>query len=86
MIAYSQAAVARCVSVLSNRIPTFIISPFAGGGMVDHTQYDTTWIIRFITARYGLPVLPGVIARDKPLGNNDRPPMDDLTAALDLTH
>lgn len=69
-----------------NRIPAFIISPFAKGGMVDHTQYDTTSIIRFITARYDLPVLPGILARDKALGNNDRPPMGDLTAALDLTH
>ncbi|MGO6754694.1 acid phosphatase [Rhizobium ruizarguesonis] len=69
-----------------NRIPAFIISPFAKGGMVDHTQYDTTSIIRFITARYDLPVLPGILARDKALRNNDRPPMGDLTAALDLTH
>ncbi len=69
-----------------NRIPAFIISPFAKGGMVDHTQYDTTSIICFITARYDLPVLPGIVARDKALRNNDRPPMGDLTAALDLTH
>ncbi|TCA74323.1 hypothetical protein E0H62_15975 [Rhizobium leguminosarum bv. viciae] len=69
-----------------NRIPAFIISPFAKGGMVDHTQYDTTSIIRFITARYDLPVLPGILARDRALRNNDRPPMGDLTAALDLTH
>ena len=69
-----------------NRIPAFIISPFAKGGMVDHTQYDTTSIIRFITARYDLPVLPGIVARDKALRYNDRPPMGDLTAALDLTH
>nr|WP_244735476.1 hypothetical protein [Rhizobium laguerreae] len=36
--------------------------------------------------RYDLAVLPGVIARDKALRNNDRPPMGDLTAALDLSH
>jgi len=58
-----------------NRIPAFIISPFAKDGTVDHTQYDTTSIIRFITARYDLPVLP-----------DGQPPMGDLTAALDLTH
>jgi phospholipase C len=68
-----------------NRVPAIIISPFARNGMVDHTQYDTTSILRFITARYDLPVLPGLIARDKALRNNDEPPMGDLSAALDLT-
>ncbi len=53
---------------------------------VDHTQYETTSIIRLITARYDLPVLPGIVARDKALSDNGRPPMGDLTAALDLTH
>ncbi|RUW29422.1 acid phosphatase, partial [Mesorhizobium sp. M1E.F.Ca.ET.041.01.1.1] len=68
-----------------NRVPALIISPYAKMGTVDHTQYDTTSILRFITARYDLPVLPGLIARDKALRNNDQPPMGDLTAALDLT-
>ncbi|TPJ74768.1 acid phosphatase [Mesorhizobium sp. B2-6-2] len=68
-----------------NRIPAFIISPYAKMGMIDHTQYDTTSILRFITARYDLPVLPGIVARDKALRNHDQPPMGDLTAALDLT-
>jgi len=67
-----------------NRIPAMIISPYAKMGTVDHTQYDTTSILRFITARYDLPVLPGIVARDKALRNNDQPPMGDLTAALDL--
>jgi acid phosphatase len=67
-----------------NRIPAFIISPYARMGTVDHTQYDTTSILRFITARYDLPVLPGLVVRDKALRNNDQPPMGDLTAALDL--
>jgi acid phosphatase len=67
-----------------NRVPTFIISPFAKMGTVDHTQYDTTSILRFITARFDLPVLPGLVARDKALRNNDQPPMGDLSAALDL--
>lgn len=68
-----------------NRIPAFIISPYAKMGTVDHTQYDTTSILRFITARYDLPVLPGIVARDKALRNNDQPPMGDLSAALDLS-
>jgi acid phosphatase len=68
-----------------NRIPAFIISPYAKAGTVDHTQYDTTSILRFITGRYDLPVLPGIVARDKALRNNDQPPMGDLSAALDLS-
>lgn len=68
-----------------NRIPTFIISPYAKMGTVDHTQYDTTSILRFITARYDLPVLSGIVARDKALAANGEPPMGDLSAALDLS-
>ncbi len=53
------------------RIPTLIISPFAKRGFVDHTMYDTTSILKFITRRYGLEPLPGVRAN-----------MGDLTNAL----
>jgi len=67
-----------------NRIPAFIISPFAKKGMVDHTQYDTTSILRFITARYDLPVLPGLVARDKALAAHDEAPMGDFRNALNL--
>jgi len=68
-----------------NRIPAFIVSPFAKMGTVDHTQNDTTSILRLITARYSLPVLPGLAARDAALKANGQPPMGDLTEALDLT-
>ncbi len=67
-----------------SRIPALIISPFAKKGTVDHTQYDTTSILRFITKRFGLPVLPGLAARDKALQANGHPPMGDLTNALNL--
>jgi phospholipase C len=67
-----------------NRIPALIISPFAKKGTVDHTLYDTTSILRFITARYGLPALPGLVVRDAALKANGEPPLGDLTAALDL--
>ena len=50
-----------------SRIPALIISPFAKKGIVDHTQYDTTSILRFITKRFDLPVLPGLAARDEAL-------------------
>jgi phospholipase C len=67
-----------------SRIPAFIISPFAKKGTVDHTQYDTTSILRFVTRRFDLPVLTGLAARDAALKANGQPPMGDLTAALDL--
>ena len=68
-----------------NRIPAFIVSPFARMGTIDHTEYDTTSILRLITARYALPALPGIVARDMALKANGATPLGDLTAALDLT-
>jgi len=44
------------------RIPAIIISPYAKKAYVDHTSYDTTSIIKFITLRFGLEALPGVRA------------------------
>ena len=54
------------------RIPTLIISPLAKRGVVDHTQYDTTSILKLITLRFGLTPLPGV-----------RAGAGDLTAAFE---
>jgi acid phosphatase len=68
-----------------SRIPAFIVSPFAKKGFVDHTQYDTTSILRFITHRFDLPVLPGLSQRDAALKANGKPPMGDLTNALTFT-
>ena len=42
------------------RIPALIVSPYTKRGYVDHTPYDTTSIIKFITRRFGLEPLPGV--------------------------
>jgi len=53
------------------RIPALIVSPFVKRGFVDHTAYDTTSILKFITRRFGLQPLPGV-----------RQAMGDLTDAL----
>ncbi len=55
----------------SNRVPTLIISPYAKQGYVDHTPYDTTAILKFITRRFHLQPLPGI-----------RPAAGDLTGAL----
>ena len=35
-------------------------SPHAKRGYIDHTPYDTTSIIKFITRRFALEPLPGV--------------------------
>jgi acid phosphatase len=66
------------------RIPAIIISPFAKKGYVDHTQYDTLSILRFITRKFELPSLRGIVERDQALRRNGEAPMGDLTAALDL--
>lgn len=53
------------------RVPAIIISPYAKRGFVDHTQYDTTSILRTIERRWSL----------KPLGARDAAARD-LTPAL----
>ena len=55
------------------RIPTMIISPFAKRHYIDHTHYDTTSILKFITLRFGLEPLAGV-----------RQDAGDLTNALEF--
>jgi acid phosphatase len=66
------------------RIPALIVSPYAKGGSVEHTQYDTTSILRFITRRWKLPMLEGIVRRDAALAANGLPKMGDLTEALTL--
>src|SRR5579864_7682981 len=52
------------------RVPTIVISPFARKGFVDHTQYDTTSILKLIEERWNL----------EPLGDRDAKTGDMLTA------
>jgi acid phosphatase len=66
------------------RIPALVISPLAKKGTVDHTPYDTASILRLITRRFDLEVLPGIVRRDRALADHGEPAMGDLTAALDL--
>jgi len=63
------------------RIPTILVSPLVKRGYIDHTLNDTTSILRFITRRFGLPVLPGIAARDAALGAHGHA-AGDLTEAL----
>lgn len=67
-----------------SRIPAIIISPYARKGFVDHTQYDTGSILRFLTRRFALQPLPGVLERDAGLRANGAAPMGDLSNALNL--
>lgn len=64
------------------RIPALIISPFGKKGSVDHTAYDTASVLRFITHRYSLPVLPGLQVRDAGVTSATGKPMGDFTNAL----
>ncbi len=64
------------------RIPALLISPFAKKGFVDHTQYDTASVLRFVTHRFSLPVLQGLQTRDDGLVSNGGKAMGDLTNAL----
>jgi acid phosphatase len=43
-----------------SRVPAVIVSPFAKKSFVDHTVYDTTSILAFISKRFGLELLPGI--------------------------
>jgi len=56
-----------------SRIPAIIVSPFAKGGYIDHTLYDTTSILKLITRRFDLEPLRGV-----------RGAVGDLTNALEV--
>ena len=66
------------------RVPTLIVSPYAKKGTVDHTLYDTTSILRFITHKWNLPMLPGITTRDAALAAAHQPKLGDLTQALVL--
>ncbi len=66
------------------RIPALIISPFSKKGTVDHTPYDTASVLRLITRRFGLDLLPGLKQRDDALKAAGGQPMGDMTAALSL--
>jgi phospholipase C len=65
-----------------SRVPALIVSPFAKKGVIDHTFYDTTSILRLITKRFALPTLPGLVTRDAALAANGSAPLGDLTNAL----
>lgn len=66
----------------ATRIPAIIISPFAKRGHVDHSLYDTTSILRFLTRRFALTPLPGLISRQQAVSSKAGRALGDLTGAL----
>jgi phospholipase C len=57
------------------RVPTIIISPFVRKGSIDHTEYETVSILKFIERRFNLA----------PLSKRDADPaVNDLTHTLRL--
>lgn len=65
-----------------SRIPAVVVSPFVKRGHVDHTFYDTTSILRFITRLYDLPTLEGITARNEAFAARGAMPPGDLTKTL----
>ena len=51
------------------RVPALVISPFAKTHFVDHTYYDTTSILKFMTKRFALEPLPGIRSQAGDLTN-----------------
>jgi len=56
------------------RVPAIIVSPYAKKGFIDHTEYDTTSILKFIETRWN----------PAPLGTRDAA-VNDLTDAFDFS-
>jgi acid phosphatase len=65
-----------------SRIPAIVVSPYAKKGAVDHTFYDTTSIMRFLTRLHGLPLLEGLKTRNEAFAARGALPPGDLTGAL----
>jgi acid phosphatase len=65
-----------------SRVPALVVSPFAKRGNVDHTFYDTTSVLRFITRLYDLPTLEGIAYRNAAFAAQGAMPPGDLTKTL----
>ncbi len=67
-----------------SRVPALLISPHVKRGHVEHAVYDHGSIARFITRRFGLAKLPGLILREQVMQKHSGVQPGDLTEALDL--
>ena len=63
------------------RVPAIVISPFAKRGFIDHTQYDTTSILKLIETRYNLKPLGMRDAQANDLGANCLTPTSSIPAS-----
>jgi acid phosphatase len=66
------------------RVPAIVISPFSHKGLVDHTPNDSGSILRLISRRFDLDLLPGLVERKKAMAAHGNTPLGDLTTALEL--
>ncbi len=66
------------------RVPAIVISPFSRKGLVDHTPNDSGSVLRFISRRFELDPLQGLIERNKALVSRGNKPFGDLTSALEF--
>jgi acid phosphatase len=64
------------------RIPAIIIGSMVKHGYIDHTEYDTTSILKFITERFNLDELQGIKNRDLALLAHGNPALGDFSAAF----
>jgi acid phosphatase len=65
-----------------SRVPAIVVSPYAKKGAVDHSFYDTTSILRFITRLHDLPLLEGLAERNAAFEARGARGPGDLTGAL----
>jgi acid phosphatase len=68
------------------RVPAVFVGPYVKKHVVDHTQYDTASILRFLTHRFSLPVLDGIAQRDAALAAHGAATMGDFTNVLEFRH
>ena len=70
---------------LGPRVPLLVISPFARTGMVSHTLYEFSSVLKFIETRFNLPPLTARDANASDLTdafNFNRPPLPPLVLPL----
>jgi len=55
---------------LGLRVPVLVVSPYARSGYVDHVQFETTSVLKFVEDTFGLPPLAGSDSRARNLATS----------------
>jgi phospholipase C len=55
---------------LGLRVPVLVVSPYARSGYVDHVQFETTGVLKFVEDTFGLPPLAGSDTRARNLATS----------------